>query len=253
LPAPPRAEAPPSARTATAPLPGLNPQEPLPASARRALAALIVLLHLVGARLALEGEPVRRAVGEAMPIVIELIAPARTQPSRTEPAKPVPPRPQPPRPKPQARPLVVAEAAPSPSAPAFVVPPPEPPRPAPAAPDPGPRTPQPALAPAAPGPAGPPASPATVAINAVQYLTPPVLHYPPASRRAQEEGRVDVRVLVDAEGRPGETRVLRSSGYPRLDESALATVKATRFKPHTENGVPRAFWVVMPLIFEMEN
>lgn len=224
---------------------------------RRALAVLILLLHLVAARLALEAEPVRRAVGEVMPIVIDLVAPAPTQPPRVEPPKPLPPRPQPapqpPRPKPQRPPLVVAEAPPSPAEPAFVAPPPEPPRPAPAAIDAGPRTPQPAAVPAPPAPAGPPASPATVAISAVQYLTPPVLHYPPASRRAHEEGRVDVRVLVDTEGRPSETRVLRSSGYPRLDESALATVRATRFKPHTENGVPRAFWVVMPLHFEMEN
>jgi protein TonB len=92
-----------------------------------------------------------------------------------------------------------------------------------------------------------------VSIGAVRYLSPPVLDYPIAARRAREEGRVHVRVLVDAEGRPAQTQVVRSSGFQRLDASALATVAATRFRPYTENGVALPFWVVMPLVFELEN
>ncbi len=95
--------------------------------------------------------------------------------------------------------------------------------------------------------------PRVVSIRAVTYRSPPVLHYPAAARRAHEEGRVDVRVLVDATGAPLDIDLLRSSGYPRLDESALATVRATRFHPYTENGVAMPFRVVMPLVFELEN
>jgi protein TonB len=62
-----------------------------------------------------------------------------------------------------------------------------------------------------------------------------------------------VRVLVGADGLPQQTQVLQSSGHDRLDEAALRTVRATRFKPYTENGVPQPFWVVMPLVFELEN
>jgi len=79
-----------------------------------------------------------------------------------------------------------------------------------------------------------------------------VLVYPVASRRLREAGQVQVKVLVDAQGLPRQLLLLRSSGFPRLDESALATVRATRFKPYTEDGVAQPFWVVMPLIFEME-
>jgi protein TonB len=64
---------------------------------------------------------------------------------------------------------------------------------------------------------------------------------------------VHVRVLVDVRGLPQELHVVRSSGYARLDEAALATVRGTRFKPYTENGVALAFWVVMPLVFEPQE
>lgn len=103
-------------------------------------------------------------------------------------------------------------------------------------------------------PSGEAATPApTLSIRAVSYLTPPDLQYPPAARRAQEQGRALVRLLVDAAGLPQRAALERSTGHARLDEAALATATATRFRPHTENGVPRAFWVVMPFVFELEN
>lgn len=108
------------------------------------------------------------------------------------------------------------------------------------------------VAPAAAAAPSPPA-PRTVSITAVRYLHPPVLDYPLAARRAREEGRVHVRVLVDPLGRPAQAAVVRSSGHERLDASALAAAQSTRFHPHAENGVALPFWVVMPLVFELEN
>lgn len=92
-----------------------------------------------------------------------------------------------------------------------------------------------------------------VSISEVAYLAPPVLDYPLAARRRREEGVVHVRVRVDAGGRPDQAAVIRSSGHAALDQAALAAVRATRFKPYTEDGVPRPFWVVMPLVFELES
>ena len=92
-----------------------------------------------------------------------------------------------------------------------------------------------------------------VSISQVAYLAPPVLDYPLAARRRREEGVVHVRVRVDAGGRPDQATVILSSGHDALDRAALATVRATRFKPYTEDGVPRPFWVVMPLVFELES
>lgn len=213
----------------------------LPAAARRGLALGAVALHAAGAWALLQLEPVRQAVGSMAPIVVDWIAP----PEPPAPAPPLPPPPKPVVPKPRPKPVVVAEPAPEPARPSFVVPPAPPPEPA----EPAPVT----VAAAPPAPPPPPPAPRTIAITAVEYLSPPVLHYPAGSRRAREQGQVHVRVLVDARGTPQQTVLIRSSGHPRLDEAALDTVRSTRFKPYTENGMPLPFWVVMPLVFELEN
>jgi protein TonB len=113
--------------------------------------------------------------------------------------------------------------------------------------------PAPVAPPAPPAPPAAPAQPKTIAISAVQYLTPPVLNYPGAARRAGESGKASVRVLVDLHGLPQQTQLVRSTGFARLDEAALATVRATRFKPYMENGQPLSFWVLMPLEFILEE
>ena len=201
-------------------------------------------------------------------------APPLAEPAPPLPVTPVaqPPEPQPsprPRPKPvrakrrpPPAPPVIASAThtPEPAAmsapPAPVASPPSPPFMPPLMPPLAPPLPPAATAVAAasPPPPPPPApAPRDVAITAVAYRTPPVLEYPLASRRMQEHGRVQVRVLVDVQGRPREFQIVRSSGFARLDEAALATVRATRFKPYTEDGKARPFWVLMPLVFELER
>jgi protein TonB len=47
--------------------------------------------------------------------------------------------------------------------------------------------------------------------------------------------------------------VSRSSGSSRLDNAALTAVRAARFKPYTENGVPLVVWTTVPIQFELEN
>jgi protein TonB len=226
---------------------------PLPRAARWFAAALVGVSHVALAWALLQIAPVRSAVAEVAPMFVRLVAPELEAPSA-----PVVPPPRAPRRVMPDRPLIATPPKPVEPAPAFAAPS----LPAPvvdAAPVPevpsAPPVPEPVVGVAAAvsaAPAPPPA-PKTVSIGAVAYRTPPVLHFPPASRRAQEEGRVHVRVLVDAEGLPREVELVRSSGYPRLDDSALATVRATRFRPHTENGVALPFRVVMPLVFELEN
>jgi protein TonB len=62
-----------------------------------------------------------------------------------------------------------------------------------------------------------------------------------------------VRVEIDAAGLPRQVELQRSSGSPRLDDAALAAVRAARFRPYTEDGVPRAVWSTVPIVFELEN
>ncbi|MCC7463734.1 MAG: energy transducer TonB [Gammaproteobacteria bacterium] len=218
-------------------VPGALP-DPLGPRVRLSLILAIIAFHAALAWGLLQLDPVREAVGAFAPIVIDLIAP----PAATTPTPP--PRPQPVHETPVSRPTIAVD---TPALqPAYVVPPAPEPLPA----EPRPAVPQGSAAPNAPGPA---LQPRTIAISQVEYLTPPLLEYPLASRRLAEEGKVEVRVLVDARGLPGEARVLRSSGSPRLDAAALATVRATRFKPYTEDGNARPFWVVMPLLFELSE
>ncbi|MBE7427546.1 MAG: energy transducer TonB [Ideonella sp.] len=227
----------------TAPLPSHSP-DALPPAARRALLLGAAAAHVGLVWALLQLEPVRSAIGAVAPIMVDWIAPPAPAP-----LPPPPPPPPKARVKPQPKPVIVSEPAPTPVTPVFVAPPAPPPQPPPEPVPPAP-APEPVAVVAAAPP--PPPAPRTIAITAVEYLTPPVLNYPLASRRAQEQGQVHVRVLVDARGAPQQMSVIRSSDFARLDESALATVRATRFKPYTENGTPLPFWVVMPLVFELQ-
>jgi protein TonB len=106
---------------------------------------------------------------------------------------------------------------------------------------------------AAPAPPPPPAAPREFQASAVSYLVPPVLTYPRISRELGEQGSVLLRVLVDEQGRPVEIQVAKSSGYPRLDQQAVQAMRAARFKPHVEDGVPRRMWVRTPQTFILED
>lgn len=55
--------------------------------------------------------------------------------------------------------------------------------------------------------------------------------YPSASIRAQEEGEVVVSVCVDEQGRMSNVKLIKSSGFPRLDEATLKGLPRTRLEP----------------------
>ncbi|MBX3619795.1 MAG: energy transducer TonB, partial [Rhizobacter sp.] len=73
------------------------------------------------------------------------------------------------------------------------------------------------------------------------------------SRRLNEQGTVTLRVYIDERGLPATVLVARPSGFPRLDEAAVSSVRRWRFKPYTENGQALAGWAFIPVIFELEN
>lgn len=93
----------------------------------------------------------------------------------------------------------------------------------------------------------------TVPATAVSYLEPPAPVYPLASRRLHEQGEVLLKVEIGTDGGARQVLVSRSSGSPRLDNAALTAVRAARFKPYTENGVPLVVWTTVPIQFELEN
>ena len=95
----------------------------------------------------------------------------------------------------------------------------------------------------------PPAGPRTVSAAQLGYILPPNPVYPARARRAGEEGKVMVRVLVDVAGRPSQVSLQASSGHPALDQSALSAVRAAQFRPYSEGGVTQAVWVLVPINF----
>jgi protein TonB len=76
--------------------------------------------------------------------------------------------------------------------------------------------------------------------------------YPPSSRRAGEEGSVALYLYVLPNGRVGEARVSKSSGFPALDESAMKEAKrAWKFVPVQQGGQAVAGWVTIAVTFKL--
>lgn len=85
------------------------------------------------------------------------------------------------------------------------------------------------------------------------YLQNPPPDYPSLSRRLGEEGRIILRVLITPEGLPRDIQLQASSGFPRLDQAALQTVRRWRFAPAMRGDEPLAAWVLVPIRFNLES
>lgn len=83
------------------------------------------------------------------------------------------------------------------------------------------------------------------------YLTNPAPPYPPISKRLKEQGRVLLRVYVSADGAAIQVELRQSSGFERLDNVAIETVKRWKFVTGKRDGVAEAMWVVVPISFEL--
>ena len=90
-------------------------------------------------------------------------------------------------------------------------------------------------------------------VSDADYLQNPKPTYLNISKRLNEQGTVLVRVLVGADGKPQDVTLHKSSGYDRLDQSALDTLRTKwRFVPGKRGGVPEAMWHVVPIVFVLE-
>ena len=86
------------------------------------------------------------------------------------------------------------------------------------------------------------------------YLANPKPSYPSLSRRLGEEGTVRLNILVNPDGSVARLELARSSGYPRLDRSAMETVQSSwKFEPARQGGKPVAAWVIVPIQFTLRS
>jgi protein TonB len=78
--------------------------------------------------------------------------------------------------------------------------------------------------------------------------------YPAELIRMDKEGVVGVEVLVNPDGRVGDVRIFRSSGFPAFDRSTLEEARRKwRFLPATRDGVPEAKWHRLQVVFKLKN
>lgn len=193
-----------------------------------------ILVHgILFALIAFGATQGERIVEAAKPIAVRLLSEAA----------PTPPKPLPPAPpkvvrrpvKPVEQPVLAAEPAPVAES-SFVVA--EQPAPTPV------------VSEAPPAPAV--VEPALVQARFdADYLSNPKPPYPAASRRLGETGTVHLRVHVSPGGEAMKVLLKKSSGFERLDRSALETVSRWRFVPARRGDEPVAAWVIVPIVFEL--
>jgi TonB family protein len=76
--------------------------------------------------------------------------------------------------------------------------------------------------------------------------------YPQVSKRLGEFGVVRVKVFVEATDLATHSQVSKSSGFERLDMSALDAVRCMRFSAARVSGVPSAMWLEIPIRFVLD-
>lgn len=173
-----------------------------------------------------------------VPIVVEptiqgILVMAEPEEAPPPPEVPPPPPEKKPEPKPTPKPL--PKAPPSERA----VKAPEPPPPPPVQEKPA------ETKPVEPAPVVPPRADAS-------QLSNPAPVYPKLSRRLREEGIVILEILINADGSIGDIRIKHSSGYKRLDDTALKTVKRWRYQPATQGGKAIDYWYEQPIEFNLK-
>ncbi len=201
-----------------------------PNTTRSGLLALVVGGHLFLVVLLMTTKAVAPHMAE-IPLIVDLLQEAPEQPK----AKPLPvAKPQP----------VLRNTTPKPHSPILEAS----------------NTTVPSVAPEASEPTKQPATvaaPATETVSQARfdadYLKNPAPPYPPLSRRMGEEGKVVLRVSVSPQGNADSVEIKTSSGSNRLDESAAKTVRTWRFVPAKRGEIAIQSWVLVPIIFKLEQ
>ena len=189
------------------------------------LGLLVAGLVLFASWNAIEPEPKAQTITVSINVAQERVQPVEPPPQveRVEMVRPA-----------MAAPEILIQTPPSANAPIFVAAPPPPPAP-----------------PLSEKVAE--AAPVTPPRFDAAYLKNPAPNYPNMSRRLREIGTVQLRVRVNAVGEPMEVLMAKSSGYGRLDESALAAVKKWKFQPATRGDTAIEACVLVPVEFSLKG
>lgn len=75
--------------------------------------------------------------------------------------------------------------------------------------------------------------------------------YPQIALQNNWQGKVVMNTFVLADGTVSEVQLLKSSGHPELDSSAMAAMKRMRFTPALQGAEALAAWVRVPVTFTL--
>jgi periplasmic protein TonB len=141
-----------------------------------------------------------------------------TQPPQSEPPKPivVPPPPQPiieaPPPKPE---MTIPEPKPTPPPPSPVV-----------------------QRVAVPPPQPKPSQEEYVPVTQPNFALQATHVYPPEAARRHQQGTVVLMLYINGNGALDKVEIVKSSGYPLLDEAAIREMKLSKFEPAMDGAIP---------------
>lgn len=106
-------------------------------------------------------------------------------------------------------------------------------------------------------PASTPSRAATTAVSQphldAAYLENRAPIYPALSRKMGEEGKVVLRVFVEASGRPGQIEIESGSASSRLDRAAQDAVWRWKFIPARRGEEATGAWVLVPIVFSLRS
>jgi TonB family protein len=85
------------------------------------------------------------------------------------------------------------------------------------------------------------------------YDYAPKPQYPASARSEGKEGRVLLRVLVDAQGKTKTVEINLSSGSNVLDRAAVDAIGRWRFSPARRGDQPVESWVRIPIDFRLTD
>jgi len=77
--------------------------------------------------------------------------------------------------------------------------------------------------------------------------------YPIADIRMGHEGTVWLSIEILPNGRVGQVRIDQTSGFARLDDSAVREARKWRMKPGTQDGIAISMWKRVPVTFQLKN
>lgn len=78
--------------------------------------------------------------------------------------------------------------------------------------------------------------------------------YPPTARRLGQEGTVVLLIFVQPDGKVGDVKIHKSSGFDKLDEAAVREAKRSwRFIPAKEGNNPVAEWGQFAVTFRLTD